>query len=92
MAKKWPRAKDPNEVLDYSVNWSDELLAGETISTSAWTVPQGITKDSDSVSGSSTIIWLSGGTDGQSYELVNRIVTSAARTFDQTVKLTVKTR
>lgn len=92
MAKNWIRAKDPDEVVDYDVNWADQLAEGETISTSAWTVPAGITKNSDSISSARTIIWLSGGTAGEVYECVNRIVTSAARTFDQTCKLKCKAR
>lgn len=33
--------KDPQEVIDYTIDWSDHLASGETISTSTWTFPNG---------------------------------------------------
>lgn len=82
--------KDPQDVLDYVIDWSDWLATGETISTSTWTVPSGITKESDSSSSNETIIWLSGGTAYESYDLVNHIVTSAGREKDQTLVIQVR--
>lgn len=90
MALTWP-FKDPNEVLDYSVDWSARL-GSDTISASTWVVPSGITKNSDSNTTTATTIWLSGGTEGDSYSLVNRVVTAGGRTFDQTIKLKVKSK
>jgi hypothetical protein len=83
--------KDPSAVLDYGVDWTD-WLDGDTISTSTWTVPSGITKDSDSKTTTGTIIWLSGGTLGESYVLVNRIVTtnSPARTDERTIVVRIE--
>jgi hypothetical protein len=70
--------KDPSAVLDYSVDWTDFLQTAETIATSTWVVPSGITKDSDSTEDKITTIWLSGGTVNKSYELINRITTDNA--------------
>ena len=84
----WP-FKDPNEVLDYVIDWS-ERLGDDTITGSTWTVPTGITKDSDSSTDTATTIWLSGGTAGAQYVFTNRIVTAAGRTMDQSVKLKMK--
>jgi hypothetical protein len=84
--------KDPDAVLDYGFDWSSWLATGETISTSTWTVPTGITKDSSSNSTTKTTVWLSGGTVGQTYEIVNRIVTSASRTDERTVTILVLQR
>jgi hypothetical protein len=64
--------KEPAEILDYSINWSD-WLGDLTISTSAWSVPSGITKDVDSNTPTTTLIRLSGGTWGETYELSNAI-------------------
>lgn len=83
--------KDPDSVLDYQVDWSD-WLDGDTISTSDWTVPTGITEDSDSNSTTSATIWLSGGTAGNEYECVNQIVTAAGRTADRTIVIKVEER
>lgn len=87
MALTWPD-KDPDEVLDYELDWSARLSSGETISTSTWIVPDGIVEDSSSKTDSVTKIWLSGGTAG-SYSFTNRIVTSGGRTMDQSVTLSV---
>lgn len=83
--------KDPNAVLDYQINWVT-WLGTDTISSSTWTVPTGITKDSDTSTTTTTTIWLSGGTDGTDYELVNRIVTAAGRTEDRTIRILARSR
>ncbi len=90
MAITWPQ-KDPNEVLDYALNWTGRLT-GDTIATSVWTVPAGITSNSETVSDKQTVIWLSGGSNGTWYELLNRITTAGGRTMDQTVKIFVKNK
>lgn len=90
MALSWP-FKDPNEVLDYDVDWTARL-AGDTIVSSDWTVPAEITEDSNSFSETVAKIWLSGGTISEQYELLNRIVTAGGRTMDQTVKLKIKAK
>ena len=79
--------KDPDEVLDYTVNWADRLLSGETISTSTWIVASGITEDSDSQTSDATTIWLSGGSAGTTYDILNRIVTSDSRTYEQAFRI-----
>lgn len=88
MSLKFP-TKDPEAVLDYEVDWSD-WLDTDTIASSTWTVADGITKDSDSNTTTTATIWLSGGTAGTTYELLNHIVTNAGREDERTVKITVK--
>jgi hypothetical protein len=90
MSKSWP-FKDPNEVLDYELDWSIRLEA-DTITTSTWTVPAGITMNSSSHTTTVSVIWLSGGVEGASYEILNRIVTAGGRTMDQTVKLKIRSK
>lgn len=95
MALKWPN-KDPNEILDYQVNWEKRVQSrrtpDDTIVGSTWIVPDGITKQSDTFSDTTTTIWLSGGTDGQPYTLINRIVTTEGRTMDESVTIKIKER
>ncbi len=98
MSLKWP-FKDPDEVLDYRIDWLGTAsdpgpMYGEsdTISDSLWVVPAGISKESDSHDDGSVTIWLSGGTVGETYEILNRITTTDGRVFDQTVKLKVKSK
>lgn len=95
--KSWPK-KDPNEVLDYQVDWADEdssrLEDGETIVTSDFTVVEGtvVIDSEDFVATGLTTVWLSGGTDGEACVILNRITTSAGRTYDQSVKLRIRTK
>jgi len=77
--------KDPDAVLDWEIDWSNKLETGETISASTWTVPAGITKDSDSFTGTATTVWLSGGTLGEGYTVVNHITTNLGRERDKTI-------
>jgi hypothetical protein len=81
--------KDPAAVLDYSGDWS-AWLGDDTIATSTWTVPTGITKNSDTHDATSVLIWLSGGTAGQKYTLVNHITTVGGRTDERTIVIKVK--
>lgn len=81
--------KDPNAVLDYMVDWT-EWLDGDTIATSTWTVPAGITKDSDTDTDTTTTVWLSSGSLGNRYQLVNRITTAGGRTDDRSIFIDVK--
>lgn len=88
MALKTFDPKDPDSVLDYSIDWS-QWLAADTIVSSSWTVTSGIAKDSDTNDTTSTTIWVSGGTAGATYSLQNRIVTTAGRTKDVTIDVPV---
>lgn len=81
--------KDPDAILDYVIDWST-WLDSDTISTSVWVVPSGITEDSDSNTTTTATIWLSGGTLGTSYSVVNRITTAAGRTDDRTITITIR--
>jgi len=105
--------KDPDSVEPFHIVWcsldntndgssSDTgELQSETISTSTWTIPSGITKDSDDkaavtiqgvVYAINTVatIWLSGGTAGTDYALTNKIVTSGSRTLEHTILIKVR--
>lgn len=86
-----PKIKDPNDVIDFQVTWAT-WLGTDTIATSTWIVPTGITKDSDTNTTTTTTIWLSGGTAGTFYELVNRITTVGGRTRDFTCVIEVQER
>jgi hypothetical protein len=92
MALEWP-SKDPDEVLDYTVDWTARLGTNDTIISSEWPdPPTGIIVDSDNHDTTSSVIWLSGGTLNEAYTFVNRVVTAGGRTMDQSVKLKIKTR
>lgn len=94
---RWP-TKDPNEVLDYQINWADQdrdpcLEEGETLVSSTFSVVTGdvVIDSQDYVLTGLTTVWLSGGTDGERCEILNRVETSEGRIYDKTVKLRIRT-
>jgi len=83
--------KDPNANLDYTIDWA-AWLDGDTIDTSDWTVPTGLTKTDETNDTTSATVWLSGGAVGARYSVVNRITTAEGRTEDRTLTIVVKER
>jgi hypothetical protein len=81
-------SKDPDEVKDYHINWATHL-GTDTIVTSTWIVPAGITKVRDSSTTTTATIWLSGGTAGQQYHLVNHITTVGGRTEEDSLIMSI---
>lgn len=83
--------KDPSEVKEYTLDWSQALNAGESISTSVWSVQTGLTQSSESETSTTTTIVVSGGTAGNEYTAENTITTnsSPARTLVETLFIPV---
>jgi hypothetical protein len=80
-------SKEAGAILTYDFDWSD-WLGTRTLSTSTWDVPAGITNDDDTNTTTRTFITLSGGTWGESYEIVNHIVASDGS--EQSQSFTIK--
>ncbi len=88
----WP-PKDPDEVLDYQVDWSARLDTGEVITTSVFSIVAGtVTIDSQSFNGALSTVWLSGGTEGETNVLSCEIETDEGRTYNESVRLRIRTR
>jgi hypothetical protein len=84
--------KDPDAVLDYSIEWS-KWLVGDQIQTSTWTVSDAaIEAASDSNTTTRATVWLSGGIAGQAYTVTNRITTSGGRTDERSFTIQVQER
>ena len=84
--------KDPDAVLDYSVDWS-KWLAGDQIQTSSWSVSDpALEAADDSNTTSRTVVWLAGGVVGQTYTVTNRITTSGGRTDERSLVIQVQDR
>lgn len=76
--------KDPSEALTYTMDWTDALNSGATVSTSTWALePSGLTNDDDAiVTGNlKTTIKVSGGVHGTDYVATNTVVTSDSETL-----------
>jgi len=78
--------KGVGEILDYHEDWTT-WLGADTIATSTWSVPAGITKASDSKTNTLATIWLTGGTLPEIYPCVNTITTAGGRTAVRTINI-----
>jgi hypothetical protein len=102
MSLKWPD-KDPDDQLDYSINWT-EALDGDTISSIVWKIydADGVLQTwsaSEIVNGlqyiSSTntntvaTIYLGSGTAFTTYKIVCRMTASDATVIEQEVRIRV---
>lgn len=84
--------KDPNAVVPFTRDWSLWLETGDSITSSTWILPSGITEVSSTRDSTTATIVISGGTDGEAYEVTNRITTSNGYTDDRTFKIQVRER
>lgn len=99
--------KDSVAVLDYKFDWkaltngsgtTDWLAAAETIASHLITITpvtvSPLTKSSSTQTDTNTTVtvWLSGGLAGTEYKVACKIVTSAARTDERTMKVKVEER
>lgn len=91
MALTWPD-KDPDEVLDYLLDWSARLADGETIATANWTVDSasGLTIDTSSLTDTTTTVWLSDGTPPKTAVIRCTITTNQGRTMEERVDMNIR--
>ncbi len=81
--------KDPDATLDYTVDWTDWLMADDEIQSASWVTPAGLTVESESHTTTAATVWLSGGQAGSEYAVVSRIVTADGREDDRTIWIKV---
>lgn len=93
MAFVW-QPKDPDEVLDYTHDWSLRLGDLDTITgTPVAIVEEGtVTVDGSSASGDIQTVCLSGGTHDEIVKITLRIETVMGRTYDEGIKMRVRHR
>lgn len=84
--------KDPAATLDYGWDWSAWLGDDDTILTSTWTAPEGIEATDSTHNGAQTTVWVTGGTAGEDYDVVNRIESSGGRIDERTITIMVRNR
>jgi hypothetical protein len=87
--------KDPQAKLPYTLDWAQWLakLSGTaTITSSTWSVPAGITKDSDTNTSLTTTVRLSGGTVDTDYVVTNHVVLSDGSEDERSILIQVRER
>jgi hypothetical protein len=102
MAYKWPNL-DPNEIQDYSVDWSRFLNTGDTISIVQWFINDEELGSYEMYSGDSgglTVVQptntttvatlrLTGGVVGKRYLVKCRVTTAEGLRYNRTIYLTI---
>jgi len=104
MSFKWPN-KDPDEILDYSVDWSRWLNSGITISSVAWfvdnasgvktaftggSVVNGLQNVATTNTNTVATINLALGTNNVDYKIYCRITDSSGSVAERVIKLRIK--
>lgn len=89
--------KQPAEVKDYDIDFSEWLPTGDTISTYEGEVvcltdedDEELVIDSQSATSTTLKTWLSGGTDGQTYKVTVTVTTAGGRVDQSEFKVKVK--
>lgn len=90
---KWPGVKDPDDILDYAIDWTNRLDEDDTIDQVTWEVVEGeVLIDDEQVIGNEAIVWLSGGANGETALVLCRIRMVSGRQMDQTIGIKIKTK
>lgn len=104
MSLRWP-AKDKDETLDYSLDWSRYLEGSENIQSVSWKIENadgdkvaftpvntvnGLTINSQSFTNTVATIFLADGTDNQEYKLFCSVTTTGGRTAERPVKIRIR--
>ena len=86
------RVHDPDAYLDYSSDWSEWLVDGDTITAADVTAEAGVTVEAVSHTETVAYAWISGGTAGEKYDVTFRVTTAAGRIDDRSITLDCKER
>ena len=88
--------KDPDAVLDYSIDWGAEYLCGDLLAESAWSVtpdePCGVLVVGSQFDATTGTVKAAGGVPGRIYRLVNEVITASGRTDSRSIMLRVEKR
>ena len=83
--------KDPSDVKDFTVDFSNLLPDGAALTGSATiTADAGITVDSNSVSSPDVTVRLSGGTAGNRYNVAVSIASDGSETYERSFDVVVE--
>lgn len=83
--------KQPGDTQDYSISYVDWLAGmSDTGLSHTVTVDTGITLGSSTLSGGVVTVWLSGGTDGNTYKVTCTLTTTGGRVKQAEILVKVK--
>lgn len=83
--------KQPVDVIDYDIDYSQWLTAGDNVESSIVSVvPEGLLVDSIFINDPKIKIWVSGGLNGANYKLTVTTTTADGRVKQDEFKIRVK--
>lgn len=88
--------QDPDEILDYSVDWRPWLADGDVISGVNVSLSEEsmtdlvINEPLPQFTTTHTTVWISGGTVGETYTVSIRVTTNGGRTGDRSIDITIR--
>lgn len=86
----WP-FKDPQEILDYSVDWSNLIAPDDSVQGYDFAITSGdVVIDQMARIENVTTVWLSGGTTSVGSSILCKMNTVNGRQFERTVKIKIK--
>jgi hypothetical protein len=84
-------SKQPVEVVDYDIDYSEWLTDGDNVQSATVSVaPSGLTIDSVLINDPRIKVWVSGGTNGSTYKLTVNATTADGRLKQDEFKIRVK--
>ena len=88
--------KDPDALLDYSVDWGAQYLAGDALAESAWEVTPaeagGVSVVGSQFDYKVATVQAGGGIPGRVYRLVNKVVLASGLTDSRSITMRVEPR
>lgn len=88
--------KDPGGRIDYAFDWAAAYLDGQAIAASSWIIDPveagGVAVDSHAFDTARTSARLSGGREGVTYRVTNRVTLSDGQADERSVTLRVEQR
>jgi hypothetical protein len=83
--------KQPADVIDYDIDFSEWLPVGDTLATATPTVDvASLTLGTTVISDTGIKQWVSAGTDGLTYKVTVTVTTNGGRTVQQEFRVRVK--
>ncbi|MFN7153803.1 MAG: hypothetical protein ACK4OE_08925 [Acidovorax sp.] len=85
--------KDPDALLDYSFDLGPWLQhVGDTIESATFILDAPLVEEQVTVASPTAVVWISGGTPGQTHRVTCRFVTTGGRRDDRSIFLKIKQR
>jgi hypothetical protein len=82
--------QQPNDNLDYDIDFADYFPAGDAIQSAEVTAETGITKGTTTATATQVKQWVTGGTSGTTYKFTVKATTAAGRVKEVEFRVKVK--